>query len=100
MSSRSSCRTDPMATSSSNDFRQSLVHHRLMSKMNQRFPRGGSMLGDRYLEPEVETMSRERLHELHEQRVLELVPRAYENSAFYRELWDTHGVRPQDIRSL
>ena len=38
------------------------------------------MAGDRYLEPEVETMSREQLHALHEQRVLELVPHAYENA--------------------
>ena len=32
--------------------------------------------------------------------VLELVEYAYANSAFYRELWDEHGVHPRDIRSL
>jgi phenylacetate-CoA ligase len=58
------------------------------------------MAGDRYLEPEVETMSREQLRALHEQRVLELVPYAYEKSVFYRELWDAHGVHPRDIRTL
>src|SRR3954453_14436251 len=58
------------------------------------------MAGDRYLEPEVETMSREELNALHEKRVLELVPYAYEKSAFYRELWDAHGVHPRDIRTL
>jgi phenylacetate-CoA ligase len=55
---------------------------------------------DRYFEPEVETMPPERIRECQEKRVLELVPYAYENSPFYRELWDAHGVHPRDIRSL
>jgi phenylacetate-CoA ligase len=58
------------------------------------------MPDDRYLEPEVETMPREALRELQERRILELVPVAYENSPFYRELWDSHGVHPRDIKSL
>ncbi|UGQ11183.1 phenylacetate--CoA ligase family protein [Yinghuangia sp. ASG 101] len=58
------------------------------------------MIRDRYFEPDVETMPRPRLEERQEQRVLELVPYAYTNSAFYRELWDAHGVHPRDIRSL
>ncbi|MEU6752178.1 hypothetical protein ABZ914_38675 [Spirillospora sp. NPDC046719] len=58
------------------------------------------MPDDRYLEPAVETMSRTALRELQEQRVLDLVPSAYENSPFYRELWDSHGVHPRDISSL
>lgn len=58
------------------------------------------MAGDQYFEPQVETMPRERLRELQEEKVLELVEYAYGNSAFYRELWDEHGVRPRDIRSV
>ncbi|MDX3745565.1 phenylacetate--CoA ligase family protein [Streptomyces sp. AK08-02] len=63
------------------------------------------MVGDRdtaerYFEPQVETMPREQLRAEQEKRVLELVEYAYTNSAFYRELWDAHGVRPRDIRSL
>ncbi|TDU01749.1 phenylacetate-CoA ligase [Streptomyces sp. 846.5] len=58
------------------------------------------MPGERYFEPEIETMPRTRLRELQERRVLELLPYAYENSAFYRELWDAHGVHPREIRSL
>ncbi|GAA2409828.1 phenylacetate--CoA ligase family protein [Actinomadura vinacea] len=58
------------------------------------------MPDDRYLEPEVETMPREALREAQERRILELVPTAYERSPFYRELWDSHGVHPRDIKSL
>lgn len=58
------------------------------------------MVGDRYFEPQVETMSREQLQALQETRVLELVEYAYAHSAFYRELWDEHGVHPRDVRSL
>ena len=55
---------------------------------------------DRYLEPAVETMPREALREAQERRILELVTVAYEHSAFYRELWDSHGVHPRDVTSL
>ncbi|WP_210593117.1 phenylacetate--CoA ligase family protein [Streptomyces sp. GESEQ-35] len=58
------------------------------------------MVGDRYFEPQVETMPREQLGALQEERILELVEYAYGHSAFYRELWDAHGVHPRDIRSL
>lgn len=58
------------------------------------------MLTSRYLEPGVETMPRERLREHHERQIVELVAHTYRNSAFYRELWDAHGVRPRDVRSL
>jgi phenylacetate-CoA ligase len=56
--------------------------------------------GDRYFEPQVETMPRELLRAQQEERVLELVEYAYANSAFYQELWDEYGVHPRDIRSL
>jgi phenylacetate-coenzyme A ligase PaaK-like adenylate-forming protein len=54
----------------------------------------------RFLEPEIETAPREVIHELQEKRILELVPYAWERSAFYRELWASAGVTPDDIRSL
>src|SRR5438046_2207327 len=53
-----------------------------------------------FFDPEAESLPRDRLLALQEERVLELVPYAYERSAFYRELWDAHGVRPRDVRSL
>ncbi|WP_433461895.1 phenylacetate--CoA ligase family protein [Spirillospora sp. CA-128828] len=58
------------------------------------------MPDDRYLEPEVETMPREALREVQERRILELLPAVYENSSFYRELWDSHGVHPRDVKTL
>jgi phenylacetate-CoA ligase len=45
-------------------------------------------------------MSRTELRERQQEKVLELVAYAYANSAFYRALWDEHGVHPRDIRSL
>ena len=54
----------------------------------------------RFLEPEIETASREQIAALQEKRILELVPYAWERSPFYRELWSGAGVKPGDIRSL
>jgi phenylacetate-coenzyme A ligase PaaK-like adenylate-forming protein len=53
-----------------------------------------------FLEPEIETASREQITALQEKRILELVPYVWERSAFYRELWSGAGVKPEDIRSL
>ncbi|MBV9380834.1 MAG: phenylacetate--CoA ligase family protein [Streptosporangiaceae bacterium] len=58
------------------------------------------MPGDRYFQPEIETMPRAGLTKLQTERILELVPYAYERSPFYREMWDAAGVRPADIRNL
>jgi len=54
----------------------------------------------RFLQPDIETMPRPQLRALQERRVLELVPAAYETSAFYRELWTASGVDPRQVRSL
>ncbi|QQD17322.1 phenylacetate--CoA ligase family protein [Spongiibacter nanhainus] len=55
---------------------------------------------DRYLDPAVETMSREDLERLQESRILQLVPYVYQRSPLVRELWEKHGVTPDDIKSL
>lgn len=57
-------------------------------------------LDRRYLQPEIETMSRADLRALQQQRLRELVPAAYENSPFYRELWSASGVDPRQVRTL
>src|SRR4051794_3249423 len=54
----------------------------------------------RFLEPEIETASREQIAALQEKHILELVPYVWERSPFYRELWSSAGVKPGDIRSL
>src|SRR6516162_2479139 len=58
------------------------------------------MADDRYFEPEIETMPRESLAALQEERILELVPYVYERSALVRKMWDEAGVKPGDVSSL
>ncbi|MEU1994147.1 phenylacetate--CoA ligase family protein [Nocardia gamkensis] len=53
-----------------------------------------------FLEPEIETASREEIRAAQEAAVLELVRYAWENSPLYREHWSAAGVSPDDIRSL
>src|SRR6266545_3940888 len=60
----------------------------------------GTLLESRFLEPEIETAPRPEIEALQEARILELVPYAWEHSAFYRELWGNAGVYPSDIKSL
>jgi phenylacetate-coenzyme A ligase PaaK-like adenylate-forming protein len=56
---------------------------------------------EQYLEPGIETASREEITAWQEKRVVELVAYAWENSRFYRELWSNAGVTgPGDVRSL
>lgn len=43
---------------------------------------------------------RARIEDFQNRRLRELVHHAYEKTAFYRELYDQHGVRPGDIRGL
>jgi phenylacetate-CoA ligase len=52
-----------------------------------------------FLDPE-EGFTREQLDELQEQRLLEILPYAYEHSALTREVWVKAGVHPRDIRSI
>jgi phenylacetate-CoA ligase len=58
------------------------------------------MPDDRYLEPEIETMSRSDLDAFQEERILELVPYVYDRSALVRKTWDEVGLKPSDINSL
>jgi phenylacetate-CoA ligase len=57
-------------------------------------------MSDRYLHPEIETLPRAQIESLQEEKILQLVPYAYERSALTRETWDEAGVHPRDIRSL
>jgi phenylacetate-CoA ligase len=55
---------------------------------------------DRYFQPDVETMPRADLDRLQEEKLLALLPYAYERSGIVRETWDGAGVHPRDIRSM
>lgn len=48
----------------------------------------------------LETMPRADLDALHLKRLRKLIQFAYENIPMYRELYDAHGVKPEDIRTL
>jgi phenylacetate-CoA ligase len=56
--------------------------------------------GDRYYQPELETMDRAGIEAIQEEKLLDLVPYAYERSSLIRETWDEAGVHPRDIGSL
>ncbi|AEF95487.1 Phenylacetate--CoA ligase [Desulfotomaculum nigrificans CO-1-SRB] len=47
-----------------------------------------------------ETMDREELHRLQTSRLQQTVANVYENVPYYRELFDQHGVKPGDIKTL
>lgn len=52
------------------------------------------------LNPEVESMPRERLRELQLERLKNTVQRVYENVPFYREKFKEKGLEPGDVKSL
>jgi phenylacetate-CoA ligase len=56
--------------------------------------------GSRYLEPGIETASRERLRHIQEGALREQVAHAYANSPFYRRKLDAAGVAPAEVRGL
>ncbi|SHF07251.1 phenylacetate-CoA ligase [Desulfofundulus australicus DSM 11792] len=47
-----------------------------------------------------ECMDREELRSLQLQRLKEVLHRVYRRVPYYRQLFDAHGVRPEDLRSL
>ncbi|MFI7670688.1 phenylacetate--CoA ligase family protein [Nocardia sp. NPDC049526] len=53
-----------------------------------------------FLEPDVETASRDAIRAAQEAAVVELVRFAWDNSPLYRELWSAAGVSPDDIETL
>lgn len=55
--------------------------------------------GSRLWNPYTQTLPREKLDELHLRRIQLLIKHAYENTAFYRGLYDGAGLKPEDIRT-
>src|SRR5438045_598465 len=54
----------------------------------------------KYFNAEIETMSRADLAALQLERLLEVIPVAYERAPLIREVWDAAEVHPRDIRTL
>ncbi len=55
---------------------------------------------ERFLEPEIETMPHDEIDRQQAERVLELLPYAYERAGLYREVWDAAGVHPREITTM
>lgn len=53
----------------------------------------------RYFNEDIETMEREDLDALVEERIRYTVKYAYENSPFYRKWFGRRGIKPSDIRT-
>ncbi|MDE6774941.1 MAG: phenylacetate--CoA ligase [Ruminococcus sp.] len=54
---------------------------------------------ERYWNQEIETMSREDMKKLQDERLVAQVKHVYENVEYYRNLMDEKGVKPEDIKS-
>ncbi|MDE5862040.1 MAG: phenylacetate--CoA ligase, partial [Ruminococcus sp.] len=54
---------------------------------------------ERYWNEEIETMSREDMKKLQDERLVKQVKHVYENVPYYRNLMDEKGVKPEDIKS-
>jgi len=56
---------------------------------------------DRYFEPDAETMPRDRLEALQEEKLLgDLLPWAYARSPLVRSTWDAAGVTIDDVKTM
>lgn len=53
----------------------------------------------KYYQPEIETMPREELKKLQDERLAAQVKYVYENNEFYRGKMDAAGVKPEDIKT-
>ncbi len=54
---------------------------------------------EKYWNQEIETMSREEMKKLQDERLVAQVKHVYENVKYYRDLMDEKGVKPEDIKS-
>ena len=55
---------------------------------------------ENYFQKEIETMSLEQMKKLQSEKLVKQVKHVYENVAYYRELMDKKGVRPEDIHGI
>ena len=54
----------------------------------------------RYYQPEIETASREEIVRIQNEKIVKQVRHVYDNVAYYRNLMDKKGVKPEDIKSV
>ncbi len=58
------------------------------------------MNNNRYFQPEIETMSREKIRDLQNEKLLRQVRHVWENVPYYRAKMQEKGLTPDDIHSL
>ena len=63
-------------------------------------PTGKEFIMKRYYQPELETASREEILKIQNEKIVKQVKHVYENVAYYRDLMDKKGVKPEDIKSV
>ncbi|MDO4488209.1 MAG: phenylacetate--CoA ligase [Eubacteriales bacterium] len=54
----------------------------------------------KYYQPEIETASREEIIAIQNEKIRKQVKHVYENVAYYRDLMDKQGVKPEDIQTI
>ena len=54
----------------------------------------------RYFQKEIETMPVEEIQKLQSEKLVKQVRHVYENVAYYRDLMDKKGVKPEDIKGI
>ena len=54
----------------------------------------------RYYQPEIETASREEIVRIQNEKIVKQVRHVYDNVAYYRNLMDKKGVKPEDNKSI
>ncbi len=55
---------------------------------------------ERYYQPEIETLPYEKIREIQNEKIVKQVRHVYTNVAYYRNLMDEKGVKPEDIKSI
>lgn len=55
---------------------------------------------ERYYQPEIEALPYEKIREIQNEKIVKQVKHVYENVAYYRNLMDEKGVKPEDIKSV
>ncbi len=55
---------------------------------------------EKYWNKEIETMSREDMKKLQDERLAAQVKHVYDNVKYYRDLMDKKGVKPEDIKGI
>ena len=55
---------------------------------------------ERYYQPEIETMSRDKIEALQDERLVKQVKHVWDNVPYYRKKMEEKGVTPADIKGI